>query len=37
MVKQVFGLGKSGIFSCHYRFGATADVGGNKELILPRN
>lgn len=30
-------LVKSGIFSCHYKVGATADVGGSKELILPRN
>lgn len=37
VVKLAFGLGKSEIFSCHYKFGAIADMGGNTELILPRN
>lgn len=37
VVKLAFGLGKSEILSCHYKFGATADMGGNTELILPRN
>lgn len=35
VVRLAFGSGTSGIFSCYYKFGATADRRGSKELILP--